>query len=93
MKLFQIEELTEKEKTWAYHYFRMNEKLKSFQNSCTSQTFQDLFGEKEGARLWESYTGKCNREMLVFFTYFSEDQKNAFWVNLIKYENLAKQIL
>lgn len=93
MKIFLIEEITEKERTWVNHYFRMNEKLKSFQNSCTPVIFHELFGEKEGARLWESYTGKCNREMLKFFTYFSEEQKEIFWVNLIKYENLAKQIL
>lgn len=93
MKLFTIEELTEKEKTWAYHYFRMNDKLKSFQNSCTIKTFQDLFGEKEAVRLWESYTGKCDKEIIMFLTYLTEDNKNTFFVNLMKYDNLAKQIL
>jgi hypothetical protein len=93
MKLFELEDLTEKEKTWAVHYFRMNEKLKSFQNSCTIKTFQDLFGEKEGTRLWESYAGKCDKEIIMFLTYLTGDHKNTLFVNLIKYDNLAKEIL
>jgi hypothetical protein len=93
MKLFEAEELTEKERTSLGHYFRLNEKLKDFQNGCTNKTFQDLFGEKEGTRLWEFFRGKCDGEMSRFFSYLTDEQKNIFWINLVKYKNLAKQIL
>lgn len=93
MKIFELDELTEDERTTLGHFFNINKRFINFGNSCTQQTFIDLFGDPDGVRLWEKFVRDCDRNPVKWLTYLSDDQTNIFWVQLTKYVNLTKGIL
>lgn len=93
MEIFSADTLTEKERTTLGNYFRIQKKLKSFANNCNLSTFQALFGKEEGKRLWHKFAVDCDRKINRWFTYLVQEQSDLFWIQLIKYENLAKGIL
>lgn len=93
MKIFEVSELTEQEKERTKHYFEMQHKIYLFEISCTHVIFIALFGEKEGSRLRDHFVNSCEGSLTKWFTYVTQDQKTFFWVQLMKYTNLAKQIL
>jgi hypothetical protein len=92
MKLFETEALSEKQREKLTGYFQIVRKVKEFQNGCTPVVMIALFGEKEGDRLWTSFAGKCDRDATMWLTYLSSEQRDIFWVQIIKYENLCKGI-
>ena len=93
MKLFEMSELTEEEKIKTRHYFQMEHKMRLFEASCTPEIFVALYGETEGNKLREKFMIDCGGSLIKWFSAITSDQKDRFWVQLLKYENLAKQIL
>jgi hypothetical protein len=38
------------------------------------------------------FAGKCDRNADMWLTYLCSEQKDIFWVQIVKYENLCKGI-
>lgn len=59
-------------------------RLKSFKANCTLRTFNEIFGEAEGERLFGHYRGTCNYEFSKFLTYVTQEQKNEILSYIVK---------
>lgn len=65
----------------------VNESVKKFQNQCSLSTLKYLYGD-EGERLWELFTGRCNRKFDEFVKCLITEQYNDLLVNIHYNETL-----
>lgn len=84
MRVFTIEDLDVEDRTKLTYWYAIDEKLKNFANQANMGTFQLIFGEDNGERLWMHYVTKCNREYNIFKTYLTGDELNILLINVLK---------
>lgn len=93
MKLFEAQDLTDLERERARHYFEIENKMRVFEISCTEEIFIKMFGKDEGIRLRDHFVRSCDGKIAKWLTYLQAEQKELFLTQVIKYQNLAKEIL
>lgn len=86
IELLKLEEIQYDEKYFKdieriRSYFHIRDKLKQFMYKVNLKTFQNLFGDMEGRRLWGHFMKDCNLTLEKFETYLTREQMNIFFVN------------
>ena len=56
--------------------------IESFENNSKLSTFNFLFGESEGERLWHIFKLKCENNFRQFSSYLDGIQKNELLANI-----------
>lgn len=67
-------------RTW-HNY---NSRILNFENFCSGYTFEDLFGEGEGLRLFECFRFSCGGKYQKFTTYLTSVQLNKLYVHILR---------
>lgn len=49
--------------------------FQKFQNKASGAMFVAMFGEQLGSHLWEKFAGQCQRNVLNFFTYLTDEYR------------------
>lgn len=93
MEIFTLIDLDDDDRRIILNYFKINKRFIDFGNDCKPQTMVDLFGEKRGNKLWEHFVLDCQRDPTKWLTYITRDERDTFWVQILKYEYLTKGIL
>lgn len=93
MEIFTLIDLTDDERRIILNYFEVNKRFTEFGNDCKPQTMVDLFGEKRGDKLWKHFVLDCSRNATQWLTYLTRDEKDLFWVQILKYKYLTKGII
>lgn len=90
MTALKWKELPEDQKKELQQDFILISKLLRFQNNAKPETYQYIFDEKEGLRLWDLFVRRCNRNIFVMITenFFTIEQKGDLCINVLKDEML-----
>ena len=93
MPALQFKELPEDEKTTLnlQNSLTLIYKLLTFEDKATLETFQYLYGEKEGNRLWDFFKRRCCKNIYVMLSdkqFFTTEQRENLCVNVLKNELL-----
>ena len=59
----------------------VNQSVIKFQNQCSQSTLKYLYGN-EGEKLWELFSGRCNRKFDEFIKCLIIEQYNDLLVNI-----------
>jgi hypothetical protein len=59
-------------RSWVY----FQERIRKFRNNHNLTTFEEIFGEAEGLRLFRHYRFDCDYNFDKFLTYLRPEQKN-----------------
>jgi len=79
--------VTESQLTEIRQWATYERRLKSFKANCTLRTFNEIFGEAEGERLFVHYRSTCDYQFPKFLTYVTQEQKNKLLSYIVKYVN------
>lgn len=93
MKLFTLSDLDDTDRRIILNYFNIDKRFTEFGNDCKPKTMVDLFGEKRGDKLWEHFVLDCGRNATKWLTYLTREEKDLFWIQILKYEYLTKGII
>ena len=69
-------------RTWSL----FTQKIKKFTNNCRLDTFQNIFGNSDGDRLFQHFRESCYNDFYKFRTYLTKDQYNKILAYIVKIE-------
>lgn len=66
--------------------------LMDFEAYATQAEFLQIFGQEEGVRLWQEFTGKCASNTTIFYRVLELDEREMFetFLSEKKYSDKAK---
>lgn len=84
MKVFTISDLSTNYQKELENGLKFAKALQEFQNLAKPSTFNFIFGEEDGTRLWEQFVIKTKRNIFEMLdkNYFSIGQKNTLLANI-----------
>jgi len=92
MKLLTPENITDQQLVVFHNYGKVRKAVRNFTISAKPDTFDFLFGEKEGERLWKHFVTDCSKRWSKLETYLTNDQRNILMLNIVYNNSLTFNI-